>query len=363
MRKRMIIALAAALALSLSACGAKEIAEDKSGQSESVDATETTETSEVPATTPAQEIAIDGEIQMGQVITAAHGNKCFTQVTAVVYGDVVIAAYIDEYQFGAADSMKAVPNGDDAENFGAGFAEGQVLFSKRENAEAYSKQMAEKAGSVVRYNVNLDEIQKFAIGKTIAELKGYQGDSGAVDAVTGATLMDTGNYLAAIGEAAEAATKTPGVAYSGSSEELTLKMVLGAAHGNKCFSTAAVLTDGTNIVLSWIDDFQFGDANSGMTGVPNSEDVDNFGAGYAEGKILFSKRVNAEYYSKQMADKAGSTVRFDENLSAIQNHVSGMSIADAAVLAGQGAAAVDTVTGATLMDTAGYVGLIVDATK
>ena len=29
--------------------------------------------------------------------------------------------------------------------------------------------------------------------------------------------------------------------------------------------------------------------------------------GYAEGKVLMSKRVNADYYSKMMAEKAGST--------------------------------------------------------
>ena len=54
-----------------------------------------------------------------------------------------------------------------------------------------------------------------------------------------------------------------------------------------------------------------------------------WGAGYAEGKVLMSKRVNADYYSKMMAEKAGSTVSLDANYDAIQNHVNGMSIADA----------------------------------
>ena len=42
-------------------------------------------------------------------------------------------------------------------------------------------------------------------------------------------------------------------------------------------------------------------------------------AGYAEGKVLMSKRVNADYYSKMMAEKAGSTVSLDANYDAIQN--------------------------------------------
>ena len=311
---------------------------------------------------PAEIVPVEGGIQIGQVITAAHGNKCFSQVTAVVQGDTIIAAYIDEYQFGDATAVTGVPNGDDKENFGAGFAEGQTLFSKRVNADYYSKNMAEKAGSTVPLDKNYDEIQKFAVGKTIDELSAYKGDAAAVDAVSGATLQDTGNYLAAIAEAGKAAQKTQAVEYKGSSEDLTLKMAIGAAHGNKCFSTAAVLTDGKNILLSWIDEFQFG-ASSDVEAVPNSEDKDNFGAGYADpSNVLFSKRVNADYYSNMMNEKAGATVRIDENYNAIQNHVNGMSIEDAQALS-KDEKAVDAVSGATLADTAGYVGLIAEAAK
>ncbi|OON85671.1 FMN-binding protein [Oribacterium sp. C9] len=320
------------------------------------------ETKAPAVSAPAEIVPVEGGIQMGQVITAAHGNKCFSQVTAVVKDDVVIAAYIDEYQFGAADSVTGVPNGDDKDNFGAGFAEGQMLFSKRVNADYYSKNMAEKAGSTVRLNDNYDEIQKFAVGKTLDELAAYKGDATAVDAVSGATLADTGNYLAAIGEAGKIAQKTQAVEFNGSSEDLKLNMAIGAAHGNKCFSTAAVLTDGKNVILSWIDDFQFG-ASADVEGVPNSDDADNFGAGYADpANVLFSKRVNADYYSDLMNKKANATVRIDENYNAIQNHVNGMSISDVKALSEQ-ADAVDAVSGATLADTAGYVGLIAEAAK
>ena len=323
---------------------------------------EVAETKAAAVSAPAEIVPVEGGIQIGQVITAAHGNKCFSQITTVVKDDVVIAAYIDEYQFGAADSVTGVPNGDDKDNFGAGFADGQMLFSKRVNADYYSKNMAEKAGSTVRRNDNYDESQKFAVGKTLDELLAYKGDASAVDAVSGATLADTGNYLAAIGEAGKIAQKTQAVEFKGSSEDLKLNMAIGAAHGNKCFSTAAVLTDGENVILSWIDDFQFG-SSSDVEGVPNSDDADNFGAGYADpSNVLFSKRVNADYYSDLMNKKANATVRIDENYNAIQNHVNGMSISDVKALS-EKEDAVDAVSGATLADTAGYVGLIAEAAK
>lgn len=63
-----------------------------------------------------------------------------------------------------------------------------------------------------------------------------------------------------------------------------------------------------------------------------------------------------------MNQKAGATVRIDENYNAIQNHVNGMSIADAKALSEKDDA-VDAVSGATLADTAGYIGLIVEAAK
>ena len=134
----------------------------------------------------------------------------------------------------------------------------------------------------------------------------------------------------------------------------------GAAHGTKCFTSGAVATAGDTIVLSYIDEFQFAGSDAGVIGVPNSDS--DFGAGYAEGKVLMSKRVNADYYSKMMAEKAGSTVSLDANYDAIQNHVNGMSIADAEALS-KDEKAVDAVSGATLVDTAGYVGVLVDAAK
>ena len=89
--------------------------------------------------------------------------------------------------------------------------------------------------------------------------------------------------------------------------------------------------------------------------MPNS-DAD-FGANVTEGKVLASKRENAAYYSENMA-KAGSTVAID----AIQNHVNGMSIADTEALAAE-ESPVDASSGASLVDTAGYLATILAAAQ
>ena len=143
------------------------------------------------------------EVKLGQVQWAAHGTKCFAVMTVVVEGDVIVAALIDEYQFGA--DMIGVPNSE------VMFAneEGKVLYSKRVNAEAYSTNM-QRAGSTVALDVNYDLIQAFVVGKTVSELEaaiaGFGGDATkAVDAVSGATLVDTLGYLQGLLAAAKAA--------------------------------------------------------------------------------------------------------------------------------------------------------------
>jgi len=144
------------------------------------------------------------DLKFGQVQWAAHGTKCFAVITVVLQGDVIAVAHIDEYQVGAG--MVGVPN---SENGFGGFADGKVLYSKRVNAAAYSANMA-AAGSTVALDVNYDLIQDFCVGKTVAELQaaiaGFNGDkTAAVDAVTGATLVDTLGYLQGILAAAQTA--------------------------------------------------------------------------------------------------------------------------------------------------------------
>ncbi|MDD3252082.1 MAG: FMN-binding protein [Lachnospiraceae bacterium] len=308
---------------------------------------------------PAALVQIDGGIQLGQVYAAAHGTSCFTEAVAAVQDDVIIAAYIDEFQFlDKGADIVGVPNSD--ADFGAGYVEGKVLASKRDNAAYYSKMMTEKGGATVTIDANYDAIQSFVVGKTIAEVEAAAGKSDVIDAVSGATLTDTAGYLTAIVDAAKAAKDTQAVEFAGDSSALKLNVAYAAAHGTKCFTTAAALTDGENVLLSYIDDFQFISSDAAVTGVPNS--TEKFGENVAEGNVLCSKRVNTEYYSKNMAEKGGSTIAIDKNFDAIQNHIDGMSIADVTALAGE-ASPVDAISGATLVDAAGYLNAVLDAAK
>ena len=142
------------------------------------------------------------EVKLGQVQFAAHGTKCFAVITVVMQGDVIAIAYIDEYQVGA--NMTGVPN---SENGFGGFADGNVLYSKRVNAEAYSANM-QKAGSTVALDVNYKALEDYATGMTIAELEAaLEGKTAeqVVDAVTGCTLVDALGYLQGVLAAAKAA--------------------------------------------------------------------------------------------------------------------------------------------------------------
>ena len=96
--------------------------------------------------------------------------------------------------------------------------------------------------------------------------------------------------------------------------EVTIGQALYAAHGTKCFAVLTVAMQDGVIADAYIDEFQFMTAGEAV-GVPNS-DAD-FGQSYPEGKVLASKRENAEMYSANMA-AAGSTVALDVNYDAIQ---------------------------------------------
>ena len=161
-----------------------------------------------PSTTPIPTPApADGKVsvKLGKVEYAAHGTKCFTVAAVAMVDDKIVDAILDDYQVGAADSFVGVPNSDS--DFGKNFAEGQVLLSKRANAATYSANMAQKAGSTVPVDKSLDAIQAYVTGKTVAELEKILAGTPAdkmVDAVSGATLVDTYGYVSAIVEAAKA---------------------------------------------------------------------------------------------------------------------------------------------------------------
>ena len=65
-----------------------------------------------------------------------------------------------------------------------------------------------------------------------------------------------------------------------------------------------------------------------------------------------------------MAEKAGSTVKFADNLNAIQEFVDGKTVSELEeVTAKTNEEVTDAVTGATLADTAGYINGVIQAAK
>ena len=156
-------------------------------------------------------------IKLGQVVYAAHGTHCFSVITAVIQGEVICLAKIDEFQFmGNREDVAAigVPNADlESENFNVKDENGaikSVLGSKRVNSDLYSLNM-QRAGSTVQIAANYDAIEAYVVGKTIAELEAevapYTDENKAeyADAIAGATLTDSVNYVRGIIEAAKAA--------------------------------------------------------------------------------------------------------------------------------------------------------------
>ena len=141
-------------------------------------------------------------------------------------------------------------------------------------------------------------------------------------------------------------------------EGVVLGQSIFAAHGTKCFAVITVAMDGDKIAAAHIDEFQMMTAGE-ATAVPNSEAMFPI-----EGKVLGSKRVNAEMYSTNM-QKAGSTVAIDANYDIIEEFVVGMTVADleAALEGKTSEEMVDAVSGCTLVDTLGYLNGILEAAK
>ena len=140
---------------------------------------------------------------------------------------------------------------------------------------------------------------------------------------------------------------------------IKLGQVQWAAHGDKCFAVMTVVLQGDVIVAAHIDEYQIG---TGNVGVPNSDK--GFGANFSDGKVLYSKRVNAAAYSENMK-KAGSTVALDVNYDMIQAFCVGKTVAEleSAIAPLTKETAVDAVTGATLTDTLGYLQGLLAAAK
>lgn len=143
---------------------------------------------------------------------------------------------------------------------------------------------------------------------------------------------------------------------------VTIGQVQFAAHGTKCFAVITVTMQDGKIAAAYIDEFQFM-SPEGVTPVPNSDT--GLASYVVEGSVLISKRLNNETYSNNMATKAGATKTLLDGYQTIEAFVVGMSIADLETLlnANDSASMIDVVSGATLVDTYGYLQGILAAAK
>lgn len=323
----------------------EEAADEKADDKEKED----TETSETPA--------VEGNLVLHRAYPD-EASRSFTTVVVATSGDKIVDAFIDEYQyFGEDEGYEGVPNSD--KGFGEGAKEGRILASKIVNKDPYSEAMKNAGGEVTLMD-NYNAVTDFVKGKTIAELEEVlnEDDEKIMDAISGATFSSTPNLLRYIVEAAKDNTFAIG-GEAENPENIELRYVLGAPHGEKSFANAVVAVEGDKIVAASIDEYQY--IEEGITSQGEGSDFAN---DYADSKtVLASKLENNDFYSDLMAEKAGSTVTIKENFEAIENFVAGKTVEEIkeTIAGAKEGEKVEAVSGATLVDTAGYLQLIVDA--
>lgn len=400
MKKYNVLALALATTLTLGACGnqnepAETTEENTTNQTETVEETtpeveneaETTEEvveeetankkeedeeSEAPnedqaveeETEETEETSTNETSESNVVLHRAYpddSSRSFATVVVATSGDKIVDAVLDEYQFfGDDEGFEGVPNSD--KGFGEGAKEGRILASKIQNKQPYSEAMLNAGGEVTLMD-NYNAVTDFVKGKTIAELETFldeNDDEAIIDALSGATFKATPNLLRFVVEAAKSEDFTS-LGNAENPDDVKLQYAIGAPHGERSFGNAVVAVEGDKIIAASIDEYQYLDA---AKGVPSS-DAD-FGKDYADSNIvLASKLENDDIYSELMTEKAESTISLKDNYTAIENFAVGKTIDELkeVIASATPGEAIDAVTGATLVDTAGYLQLIVDAAE
>lgn len=299
--------------------------------------------------------AIEGKLVLRRSLKAPHGEGSFARVAVVTDGDKIVDASIDEFQYFDADSdFVGLPNQDEDTEFKAGNAEGKILGSKVENNDQYSALMKEKAKSTVSIADNYKAIQNFVKGKTIEELKEVVAgaeDGKAIDAVTGATLVDTKGYLEAIIETAEGRDNVT-IFEAANADDIKVQQLFGTAGNKNAVTDTFVVLEGDKIIAANIDEYQYMEGK----GVPNSDK--KFGENFADKeKVLASKIENNEAYSGQMKEYAKATKTLKESLNAIQKFVVGKTPEEIkeVIDSSEAGKPVDAISGATLTSTVGYL--------
>ena len=298
---------------------------------------------------------IEGKLVLRRSLKAPHGEGSFARVAVVTDGDKIVDASIDEFQYFDADSdFVGLPNQDEDTEFKAGNAEGKILGSKVENSDQYSALMKEKAGSTVSIADNYKAIQNFVKGKTIEELKEVVAgaeDGKAIDAVTGATLVDTKGYLEALIETAEGRDNVT-IFEAANADDIKVQQIFGTAGNKNAVTDTFVVLEGDKIIAANIDEYQYMEGK----GVPNSDK--KFGENFADKeKVLASKIENNEAYSGQMKEYAKATKTLKESLKAIEEFVVGKTAEEIkeVIDSNEAGKPVDAISGATLTSTVGYL--------
>lgn len=363
----------------LGACapdGTKDTASSSTTESTTAETTTSTQnTSAAPVTiadgkTSDAQLPAAGTLYMRQLYTAPHGEQAFAVVNVLMKDDTILDAKVDEFQYvDKGDSWTGVPNSD--KKFGENYPEGKVLIAKEENNEAYSKNMKDKAQATQTWEASMSAITNFVKGKkvddlkkAVEDLKGQGEDGNPSDVVSGATFTDTGSYLETIVEAAENGMVSVGA--TGTGDDLKAGMILAAPHGEQSFAVVTVALDGDAIAATFTDEFQYVDP-ADFGGVPNSDKT--FGEGIKDGLVLGSKYANDAAYSALMKDHAQATQTWSANTTAIEAFALGKTVAEleetVKTLQGQGDddKVSDVVSGATFVDTAGYLEAIISAAK
>ncbi|MDD6918143.1 peptidoglycan-binding protein [Anaerococcus sp.] len=375
MKKFNIASLMLATALVLSACGntadkeadkkedtkVEESAENKDEMATDKKEEADKEEEKVEEVKPENAEQAEGNVILHRGYPKSEGARSFPRIVVATSGDKILGVSIDEYQYAGDDKgYEAVANSD--KGFGEGTAEGKVLISKMDNEEKYSSEMKE-AGSPTSLKETYEGISEFVKGKTIEEVETFLKDKSEdeiIEAVTGATFKSTPallNYVTAVARDNQFVS----VGHAENPEDITFKAVTGAPHGEKSFADCVLAMEGDKIIAASFDEFQYMEDAEGIT---NAED--DFTQGYADSnKALVSKLENNDKYSALMTEKAQSTVSIKDNFEAIEKFVAGKTASEIeeAIAAKNEDGTIDSVTGATLKDTANYLQLIVDAAK
>lgn len=137
-----------------------------------------------------------------------------------------------------------------------------------------------------------------------------------------------------------------------------------AAHGKSGWADVVVAMEGDKIVGVSLDEFQFMNVED-ATPVPNAleEGERALKNNFKDPKVApASKRVNSEYYSNMMTQHAKSTVSIAANYDAIEAFCVGKTVEDLKIaVQGEKKDVTDMVTGATLVDTKGYLEAVIAA--